>query len=311
MKKIIIIGSGPAGLTAALYAARARFEPLVLAGAEPGGQLTWTALVENFPGFPEGVDGPDLTRKMRAQAEKFGATVMNESVKSVDFSQRPFKIILENGQTEEAEAVIIATGAAANWLGLPNEQRLIGHGVSSCATCDGFFFKEKKVAVVGGGDAAMEEARYLAKICSEVHLIERGAENKMRASKIMIDYVKAFKNVVWHFKTEVADVLGGNKVEGLKLKNNQTGQEEEIILDGLFVAIGHSPATGFLTGQLEINERGYIKTEAGSTKTKVAGVFACGDCVDWLYRQAVTAAGDGCRAALDAERYLQSLLNII
>lgn len=304
MKKIIIIGSGPAGLTAALYAGRARFEPLVLAGAEPGGQLTWTSQVENFPGFPDGVDGPDLTRKMRAQAEKFGALVINQSVQSVDFSQKPFKIILENGQAEETEVVIIATGAAANWLGLPNERRLIGHGVSSCATCDGFFFKNKKVAVVGGGDAAMEEARYLAKICAEVHLLARGAENEMKASQIMIDNVKVFPNVVWHYKTEVVDVLGSDKVAGIKIKNNQTEKEEEIILDGLFVAIGHSPATGYLKGQLEMNERGYIMTEAGSSKTKIPGIFACGDCVDWLYRQAVTAAGDGCRAALDAERFL-------
>ncbi len=304
MKKIIIIGSGPAGYTAAIYAARAHYQPLVITGKEPGGQLTWTTIVENYPGFTEGIDGPELTRIMRAQAEKFGAEVIDDIVTAVDFSQKPFKVMTDKGLTETAEAVIIATGAAANWLGLPNEQRLIGHGVSSCATCDGFFFKGKKVAVVGGGDAAMEEARYLAKICSEVHMIVRSTENEMKASQIMRSEVKSFSNVKWYFESDVSDVLGQDKVAGVKIKNNTTKVESELSLDGIFVAIGHSPATEFLKGQVELNEGGYIKTEAGSAKTKQAGIFAGGDCVDWLYRQAVTAAGDGCRAALDAERYL-------
>lgn len=292
-------------MTAALYAGRAHFETVVIAGHEPGGQLTWTTTVENFPGFPEGVDGPEFTRKLTAQAEKFGAKVINSSVSAVDFSARPFKVTLDDGKVEQGDVVIVTTGAAANWLNLPNEQRLIGHGVSSCATCDGFFFKNKKVAVAGAGDAAMEEARYLAKICAEVHMLVRSAEDKMKASKIMVDEVKSFTNVTWHFNTEVADVLGADKVEGLKIKNSATSAEENLVIDGLFVAIGHSPATGFLKGQLDMNERGYIITEAGSTKTKIEGVFAAGDCTDWLYRQAVTSAGDGCRAALDAQRFLE------
>ena len=298
--KVIIIGSGPAGLTAALYTARANLDPLVLGGLEWGGQLMLTTEVENYPGFIDGINGPDLMENFKKQAERFGAEIINSNVTSVDFSQKPFKII-SGENSYEAQTVIIATGASARWLGLENEQKFVGKGVSSCATCDGFFFRDKEIALVGGGDSAMEEALFLTKFASKVTVIHR--RDKLRASKIMQD--RAFENdkieFVWN--SQVEDVLGDDSVTGIKIKNLETNESVTRNVSGLFVAIGHVPNTDFLKGHVGLNDQGYI--ECDGTKTSVDGVFVAGDVHDFRYRQAVTAAGHGCEAAIDVEKYIE------
>lgn len=299
--KTIIIGSGPAGLTAALYAARADLKPLVIAGLNPGGQLMQTTEVENFPGFPDGIMGPDLMAAMIKQVERFGALIRHENVSAVDFSKKPFTIKTDNAEYS-AETVVLAMGAEAKWLGLPNEQRLRGHGVSACATCDGFFFKDKEIAVVGGGDSAMEEAIFLTKFASKVTVIHR-SEN-FRASKIMLAKAMANPKIVMVTNTEVADVLGGETVSGLQLKDAKTGDLRELAVQGLFLAIGHKPNSALLGGQIETNELGYIKV-TNNTRTNIPGVFVAGDVGDPRYRQAVTASGMGCMAAIDVEKYLE------
>lgn len=299
--KVLIIGSGPAGLTAALYAARAELAPIVLAGQNPGGQLMQTTEVENFPGFPEGILGPQLMDNMTKQVERFGAKVMQETVMSADFSQKPFKIISDKSEYL-ADTVIIATGAEANWLGLENEQRLRGKGVSACATCDGFFFKGKEVVVIGGGDSAMEEANFLTKYAEKVTIINRS--ESFRASKIMLARAQQNSKIEFITNAEVADVLGDQSVAGVKLKDAVTGELREIPCQGFFAAIGHSPATKvFKEAGIESDERGYIKV-FDQTNSNIPGVFVAGDVHDPRYRQAITAAGAGCMAALDAEKFL-------
>jgi thioredoxin reductase (NADPH) len=301
-RQVIIIGSGPAGLTAALYAARANLSPLVIEGVEAGGQLMLTTMVENWPGFRDGIMGPDLMAEMRAQALRFGAEIVQGDVSSVDVSARPFTLTV-SGKTYQAEALILATGASAKWLDLGVDRQLSGRGVSTCATCDGFFFKGRRVAVIGGGDTAIEEAIYLAKLASHVTVIHR--RDTLRASKVMQDKAMSTANVTFVWNTEVTDIKDPSKgeVTCLVLKNNQTGTTSELPVDGVFIAIGHTPNTGLVQGQLELEDNGYIKTHDGS-RTSVAGVFAAGDVQDHIYRQAVTAAGSGCMAAIDAERYL-------
>ncbi len=298
--KLIIIGSGPAGLTAAIYASRGNIPPLVIAGRVPGGQLTITTDVDDFPGFEDTIQGPELMVKMRKQAEKFGTVVLDEDVKSVDLKQTPFLIQAETKQLK-AESLILATGASAMWLGLPSEQKLIGRGVSACATCDGNFFKEKIVAVVGGGDTAMREAQHLSKLANKVIVIHRREE--FRAQDSLVSLIKSKTNVEFMMNSQVLEILGEAKVSGVKIKNTQTGQISEFQLDGVFIAIGHKPNTEFLKGQLELDEKGYIKV-TDETKTSIEGVFSAGDVSDFRYRQAVTAAGAGCKAALDVEHFL-------
>lgn len=301
IRNVIIIGSGPAGLTAALYAARAELKPVVIAGLTPGGQLTQTTEVENFPGFPEGIQGPDLMANMTKQVERFGTDIVYESVTTVDFSQKPF-IVKTDTKEFKARAVIIATGADANWLNLPNEQRLRGKGVSACATCDGFFFKGKDVVVIGGGDSAMEEANFLTKFAPSVTIIHRRADFK--ASKIMLKRAQDNPKIKFITDVTVVDVLGETTVEGVRIKDNQSGEERTIAAGGYFAAIGHTPATKvFADSGVEINEKGYLVPKE-FTQTNIPGVFVSGDVHDHRYRQAITAAGEGCKAALDAEKYL-------
>ncbi|MDF2924814.1 MAG: trxB 1 [Paenibacillaceae bacterium] len=304
MYKSIIVGTGPSGLTAAIYLARANLNPLVIEGPEPGGQLTTTTEVENFPGFPLGIMGPELMENMRKQAERFGAQFRSGWVNNADLSARPFKLHLEGGEILETESVIISTGASAKYIGIPGERDNVGRGVSTCATCDGFFFRGKKIIVVGGGDSAMEEANFLTRFASEVKLVHRREE--LRASKIMQERARENNKVTWGLNLTPLEVVAGDKgVTGLKVQNNATGQEEVLDTDGIFVAIGHTPNTGFLAGQLETDEIGYIKVKPGTTETNIPGVFACGDVQDHKYRQAITAAGSGCMAALDCEKYLE------
>jgi thioredoxin reductase (NADPH) len=306
--KTLIIGSGPAGYTAAIYAARADMKPVVYTGMEPGGQLTTTTEVDNFPGYPEGVDGPSMMVQLQQQAERFGTEVRIGMATEVQFATEAggiHKVVIDGSKQLTANTVIIATGASAKYLGIPSEQRLRGGGVSACAVCDGFFYKGQEVAIVGGGDTAAEEASYLANICSKVTMLVR--KDEMRASKAMQHRVESIENIDIRYNTEVDEVLGDQVVEGLRMVNNQTGEKEEIAITGLFIAIGHKPNTDIFKGQLEMDEVGYIQTKGKSTKTTIPGVFACGDAQDKEYRQAVTAAGTGCMAALDAERYLATL----
>ena len=309
--KTLIIGSGPAGYTAAIYAARADLEPVLYTGLEPGGQLTTTTEVDNFPGYPEGVDGPKMMVELQQQAERFGTDVRVGFINKVEFSKKNggmHKAYADGGHEIEAHSVIISTGATAKYLGLPSEQRLRGGGVSACAVCDGFFYKGQEVAIVGGGDTAAEEATYLANICSKVTMLVR--RDQMRASKAMQHRVKQATNIDLRYNSEIDEVLGENVVEGIRVKNNQTGEKEKIPITGLFIAIGHQPNTGLFKEQLDMDDAGYLITEGKSTKTNIPGVFASGDVQDKEYRQAVTAAGTGCMAALDAERYLQSLAKL-
>ena len=300
--KCLIIGSGPAGYTAAVYAARANMNPVLYTGQQPGGQLTTTTEVENYPGYPDGVTGSEMMEDFRKQAERFGTQIRYEMITKVDFSGPVHKVWTESGQEIHADSVIISTGASAKWLGLPSEQKLMNKGVSACAVCDGFFFRGKSVAGVGGGDTAAEEATYLAKLCPEVHLLVR--RDELRASKIMQDRVFKTPNVKVHWHTEALEVLGEDGVTGLRVINNQTQEESILNVQGFFVAIGHQPNTDAFRGWLDMDEAGYIKTIPGTSRTNIEGVFASGDAQDKIYRQAVTAAGTGCMAALDAERYL-------
>lgn len=303
VEKLIIIGSGPAGLTAAIYAARGARSPVVVSGREAGGQLVLTTDVDDYPGFPEGIQGPDLMAKMRAQAERFGTRFINENVLSVNLRIKPFEIKTENSQLR-TNLLIIATGASAMWLGLSSEQKLIGKGISSCAVCDGFFFKDKNVAVVGGGDTAMREVAYLAKLCKKVTVVHR--RNSLKAQAALQELVKSKNNVEFIWNTTVDGILGQEKVTGVKLKNTQSNEISTIEVDGVFVAIGHKPNTDFLKGQIELDEKGYVVMH-DETKTSIEGVFVAGDMTDYRYRQAVTAAGAGCKAAMDAEEYLENL----
>jgi thioredoxin reductase (NADPH) len=304
----IIIGSGPAGYTAAIYAARADLNPVIYTGLEPGGQLTTTTDVDNFPGYPKGIDGPTMMNELKEQAERFGTEVKIDFISKVDFSKEKggiHKLYTQNGDEIKSKTVIISTGASAKYLGLKSEQRLIGGGVSACAVCDGFFYKSQDVAIVGGGDTAIEEATYLAKICSNVTMLVR--KDHFRASKAMQNRLANFDNINVLFNHEIDEVIGENVVEGIKIKNNLNNEVSEIKITGLFIAIGHSPNTDIFKGSVEMDDSGYILTDKISTKTNIPGVFAAGDVQDKDYRQAITAAGTGCMAALDAERYLQEV----
>ncbi|ETT62538.1 thioredoxin-disulfide reductase [Paenibacillus sp. FSL R7-277] len=306
MYKSIIVGTGPAGLTAAIYLARANLNPLVIEGPQPGGQLTTTTEIENFPGFPEGILGPDLMDNMRKQAERFGAQFVTGWVNSVELGDRPFKLNVEGMGTLITDTLIISTGATAKYLGIPGEQDNIGRGVSTCATCDGFFFRGKEIVVVGGGDSALEEAGFLTRFASKVTLVHRREE--LRASKIMQDRVRDNAKVTWGLNRTPVEVIAEDKgVTGLKVINNETGEEEFIEASGVFVAVGHHPNTAFLGGQITTDANGYIVSNPGTSETNIPGVFACGDVQDTRYRQAITAAGSGCMAAMDAEKYIESL----
>jgi thioredoxin reductase (NADPH) len=302
--KVLIIGSGPAGYTAAIYTARADLKPVLYQGLQPGGQLTITTEVENYPGYPKGTMGPQMMEDFRHQAERFGTDIRFGYATAVDFTGPVHKVIIDGEKTIEAEAVIIATGASAKWLGLESEQRLNGFGVSACATCDGYFFRKQDVAIVGAGDTAAEEATYLAKLCNKVYMIVR--RDQMRASKAMQHRVMNTPNIEILWNSETLEVLGEKTVTGVRIKNLKTGEARDLPVTGFFVAIGHSPNTGIFKGWLDLDENGYIKTKPGSTYTNVPGVFAAGDVQDHIYRQAVTAAGTGCMAAIDAERWLAS-----
>ena len=301
--RVLIIGSGPAGLTAAIYAARADLAPIVLGGSTPGGQLMITSDVENYPGFPEGIQGPELMAKFREQAERFGSHVVDVDVDRVDFSERPFRV-WARGTEYRGDAVIVASGASALWLGLDSETRLRGRGVSACATCDGFFFRGEEVAVVGGGDTALEEATFLTRFATKVHLLHR--RDAFRASKIMIDRAKANDKIEIRTNVEVDEVLGSAKVEGLRLKDTKTGETSDVPMGGLFIAIGYKPNTDVFRSELDVDDKGYLVVE-DETRSKIDGVFIAGDVHDHRYRQAVTAAGDGCKAAIDAERWLEAM----
>jgi len=303
-EKVIIIGSGPAGWTSAIYTSRAELLPIVFEGSQPGGQLTTTTEVENWPGYPEGIMGPDMMDLLKKQAEKFGTRTISETVTEVDLSSQPFKLKTDAGNDYETETLIIATGASAKYLGIPGEEKLKSKGVSACATCDGFFFKGKEVAVVGGGDAACEEANFLTKFATKVYMLVRG--DQLRASKIMQERVEKNPNVEIMFNTSAYEVLGEERLEGLKIKNSKTEEDSELKVQGMFVAIGHKPNTDLFTGALDMDELGYIKVESHSAKTNVEGVFAAGDVADRKYRQAITAAGMGCMAAIEVERLLAS-----
>jgi len=305
MRNVLIIGSGPAGLTAALYAARANLKPLLIEGLEAGGQLMLTTLVENWPGHRDGIMGPELMAEMRAQAERFGTEIIQGNVQSVDLSSQPFRVVTSS-DTYLTRSLIIATGASAKLLGLPSERALIGHGVSTCATCDGFFFRGKPIAVVGGGDSAMEEAIFLTKFASHVTVVHR--RDTLRASKIMQDKAFANPKISFEWNTEVDDITdtGKGAVTGMKLRNSKTGEEKTLEVEGVFVAIGHNPNTSLFKGMLDMDPTGYICTHDG-TRTSIPGVFAAGDVQDHVYRQAITAAGSGCMAAIDAEKYLEGL----
>ena len=301
--ELVIVGSGPAGYTAAIYAARAELAPILYEGSvTAGGALMNTTEVENFPGFPTGVMGPDLMESLRKQAERFGTKLITDDIVSMKLDGEIKELEDGSGNKLRAKSVILATGSAYKEIGLVNEKRLSGHGVSWCATCDGFFFREKVLAVVGGGDSAMEEANFLTRFATKVYVIQR--RDSLRASKIMVDRAKANPKIEFIWNTEVIDVLGADKVEGLKLRNTVTNEESEKAFDGLFVAIGHLPRSELLVGQIDLDGEGYVKVEGRSTRTNQSGVFACGDLVDHTYRQAITAAGSGCQAALDAERFL-------
>src|SRR5689334_10299130 len=300
--KLVIVGSGPAGLTAAIYAARANLEPIVIAGSAPGGQLMLTSDVENYPGFPEGVQGPELMAKFRSQAERFGARLIDVDIERVDFSSRPFRI-WARGTEYRAQAVIVATGASALWLGLDSETRLRGRGVSACAPCDGFFFKDRELAVVGGGDTAFEEATYLTRFATKVHLLHR--RDTFRASKIMVDRALAHPKIEIHPNVAVEEVIGAEKVRSVKLKDTVTGDVSDLDVEGLFIAIGYEPNTAAFRDWLEVDEKGYLVVRE-ETHSKIDGVFIAGDVHDHRYRQAVTAAADGCKAAIDAERWLEA-----
>jgi len=300
----MILGTGPAGLTAAIYAARANLEPVVVEGNEPGGQLTLTTEVENFPGFRDGIMGPELMENMRQQAERFGAKFIHGWATAADLGQRPFRVTVNDEDVYETDALIISTGASAKMLGIPGESDLVGRGVSTCATCDGFFFRGKPILVVGGGDSAMEEATFLTKFASEVTIVHRRSE--LRASKVMQDRARNNPKIKWVMNvTPVSVQSDGSKVSGLEVKDNETGETRVLPAEGIFIAIGHRPNTDFLKGQLELDSVGYIKTRGVSSATSVEGVFACGDVMDPHYRQAITAAGSGCKAAMDVEKFLE------
>jgi thioredoxin reductase (NADPH) len=301
--QILIIGSGPAGYTAAIYAARAGLTPILFTGGQPGGQLTTTNDVENFPGYPDGINGPQMMIDLQKQAERFGTKVNFGLVTSVDFSVYPLKVVVDEKIEIEAESIVVATGASAKYLGLPSEEKFANRGVSACAVCDGYFYRGKEVAVVGAGDSAAEESTYLAKLCSKVHLIVRREE--MRASKIMQQRVKNTPNIQIHWNTETDEILGDDSgVTGVRLLNNRTGEHKVVAVQGFFLAIGHKPNTDIFKGQLDMDDSGYVKVQPGSTRTNVEGVFAVGDVADRTYRQAITAAGTGCMGALDAEKFL-------
>jgi thioredoxin reductase (NADPH) len=301
---VLIIGSGPAGYTAAIYAARANMKPVLYQGIQPGGQLTITTEVENYPGYPDGIQGPEMMVHFEKQAARMGADIRYGLATKVDFSAHPFKVWIDEEKLVEADSVIISTGASAKWLGIPSEERLNGYGVSACAVCDGFFFKGKEVAIVGAGDTAAEEALYLSKLCTTVHMFIR--KDKMRASKVMQQRVLQTPNIKVYWNSDTDEILGEKKVEAVRIRNNQSGELSTIPVSAFFVAIGHQPNSDIFKPYIQMDETGYILTEPGTTKTNVAGVFASGDVQDKNYRQAVTAAGSGCMAALDAERYLSA-----